>query len=70
MTTATDSRPAEFLTVPEAARLLRVREATVRRLARRGELPALRVGSRWRIPIDSLASAAGSTTRRYQGGRD
>ena len=56
--------PEEFLTVPEAARLLRVSEQTVRRLARRGELPVVRVGAQWRLDRDGLASAAVGTTRK------
>lgn len=45
-----------FLTVPEAAELLRVDVADVHTLIRSGELAALRVGNRgpWRIEADVL----------------
>ena len=56
--TNADSGPAEYLTVAETARLFRVSEVTVRRMARRGELPALRFGAQWRIERDGLASPA------------
>lgn len=38
-----------FLTTAEAAQLLRVNEATIRRRCRNGELPALRDGRGWLI---------------------
>jgi len=66
--TPTTVRLGELLTVSETARLLRIGEATVRRLARRGELPALRVGGQWRIDRDSLAASAGRASRHHQGG--
>lgn len=44
-----------FLTIPEAARLLRVAERTVYTLARRGDLPgAVKVGNQWRIDRETL----------------
>ena len=45
-----------FVTVPEAAELLRVNVAEVHELIRSGELAALRVGNRgpWRIEADVL----------------
>ena len=47
--------PETFLTIPEAARLLRVAERTVYTLARRGELPgAVKVGNQWRIDRQTL----------------
>ena len=38
-----------FLTVDEAADQLRVHPATIRRMIRRGEMPAVRVGRLWRV---------------------
>jgi excisionase family DNA binding protein len=38
-----------FLTPDEVAAMLRVSRDTVRRLLRRGELPAVRVGRSWRV---------------------
>lgn len=43
-----------LLTVKEAAELLSVTEGTVRDMAARGELPALRVGRLWRFPRVAL----------------
>jgi excisionase family DNA binding protein len=64
--TPTSVRLGELLTVSETARLLRVGEATVRRLARRGKLPAIRVGGQWRIDRDGLA-ASGGHNRHHEG---
>lgn len=36
----------EFLTVPEAAKLLRIGENTAYELVRQGRLPAMKVGNR------------------------
>ncbi len=44
----------EVLTTREAAGLLRVHVETIRRLARRGELPAFRVGKDWRFRRKAL----------------
>lgn len=38
-----------FMTTTEAARLLRVKEATIRRRCRNGQLPAMRDGRGWLI---------------------
>ena len=39
----------EYLTAEEAAKYLGIHPSTVRRLARRGELPAFRIGKLWRF---------------------
>ena len=48
------------MTVTDVARLLRIEENTVRALARRGELPAKKLGKHWRFLrqeiLDSLRS--------------
>jgi excisionase family DNA binding protein len=49
-----DSQEREFLTVEEAAELLRVDETTVRRALREGELPGQKIGRVWRIPKADL----------------
>jgi len=47
--------PETFLTIPEAAQLLRVAERTVYTLARRGELPGTaKIGNQWRIDRETL----------------
>lgn len=43
---AADGSQSEFLTIREAANVLRVSQSTVRNAIRRGELPAYRFGSR------------------------
>jgi len=40
---------AEILTVLEVAHFLRVPKSTVYKLARRGQLPARRIGKHWRF---------------------
>ena len=42
----------KFLTVPEAAILLRVHQMTVYRKLKEGKIPACRIGASWRIPSD------------------
>ena len=39
----------EFMTVAEAAALLRIGERTAYKLVRSGRLPAVKVGNQWRI---------------------
>ncbi len=48
----------EFLSVPEAAVLLRIGERTTYKLVRRGELPALKLGGQWRIHRPTLLAWA------------
>jgi len=45
---------SEVLTVREVARYLRLAKATVYKLARAGEIPAVRVGRAWRFPKQLL----------------
>ncbi len=45
---------AELLTVDDAAKILRLRPATVRRMARDGRLPAVRLARGWRFLEDDL----------------
>lgn len=44
----------EFLTIPEAAELLRIGERTTYQLVRDGELPAIKVGGQWRVHRKTL----------------
>ena len=41
----------------ELARIVGLPEASVRRLARKGELPALRFGRLWRFDVDRVMAA-------------
>jgi excisionase family DNA binding protein len=43
-----------FLDVPEAAKLLRIHPKTLQALARKGEVPCLRMGKYWRFRESSL----------------
>ena len=45
---------ANMLSTSEAAEFLRVHVETIRRMARKNELPTYRVGRQWRIPKDAL----------------
>lgn len=51
-----------YLTVDEAARILRVHPETVRRLIRHGDVAAVRVGSLLRIDPSELDRHLASTT--------
>jgi excisionase family DNA binding protein len=44
----------EYLSIPRVARLLRVAEKTVYGLARRGEIPAFKVGGQWRFSRNAI----------------
>src|SRR5262245_55437655 len=48
---------ADVLSTAEAAELLGIPRSTIHYLARRGELPARRVGRRWLFLRDRLAAA-------------
>lgn len=45
-----------FLTVEEAAHLLRLKRSTAYELVRRGEIPAVRLGRFIRVPREALLS--------------
>lgn len=49
-----DSTEDEFLTIDEAAALLRVHPRTIAKLARNGKLPYLRLGNLWRFCRSSV----------------
>ena len=49
-----------FLTNKEVAAILRIHPAVVDRMARRGEIPALKVGKYWRYRKSELAAWKGS----------
>jgi excisionase family DNA binding protein len=48
-----------FLTVPEAAQILRLGRSAAYEAVARGELPAVRFGRRLRVPRHALARLAG-----------
>ena len=55
------ARP-RFLTVAEVADEMRVSRMTVYRLVHSGELPAVRVGKSFRVPVDALRHYLDSST--------
>ena len=44
----------EILTVKEAASVLRTTRQQVRKMIQNGELPAVKVGREWRIPLAGI----------------
>lgn len=43
------SNEDEYLTIEDVAKLLKISEVTIYRMARKGELPAVKFGKVWRI---------------------
>jgi excisionase family DNA binding protein len=57
------SQSHAFLTVAEVANLLRIAPVTVRRLARKGQIPGtLRIGDRWLFSVEELERWVKTTT--------
>jgi excisionase family DNA binding protein len=52
----------EYLTVDEAAAILRVHPVTVRSMFKSGELPGFKAGREWRISKSALAGWADART--------
>ncbi len=47
--------PVEWLSLEETCRYLRVSEATLRRMLRKGHVPgAIKLGGLWRVHLDTL----------------
>ncbi len=44
----------ELLTVQETAKMLRITRKTLYKLIKNGEIPAIRLGTHWRIPKEEL----------------
>lgn len=57
----------ELLTVGEVADRLRVSEGTVYSLLRSGALPAVKIGSQWRVSADRLSLYLTSQTAEAKG---
>lgn len=45
---------SEILTVKEAAQLLKTTRQQIRKMIANEELPAVKVGREWRIPMESI----------------
>ena len=56
-------RAQEFFSAPEAAKLLRMDERTIRKMCTEGEIPATLLRKRWRIPTWWLRQQIGSDDR-------
>ena len=54
MTDKDETTALDFLTVNQAAKVLRVGRRTVYRLVETGKVPAEKVGGQWRIPRTGL----------------
>lgn len=52
---AMDNQKEEFLTVDEAAKRLKVNKVTIYRMARKGQIPAVKFGKVWRISSIKLS---------------
>mgnify|MGYP000897902577 CR=1 FL=1 len=44
----------ELLTVLEAAKLLKIDRKTLYKFIKSGDIPAIRIGTQWRIPVEEL----------------
>lgn len=52
-----------FLTIAEASRFLRISERTCYVLAERGQMPTVKVGGQYRVPVDALNEWLGKSRR-------
>jgi len=60
----------DILDADEVAKLLRLNEQTVKRLANRGELPGFKVGGRWRFKRQDIGDYIEEQKRRYINKKD
>jgi len=44
----------KFLTIKQFAKLVQMNEQTIRKMCRNRELPAIKLGSEWRISVKAL----------------
>lgn len=49
-----------FMTITQAANMVQVDRSTIYRLAKRGEIPAIRVGNVWRVNMEEYLAGGGS----------
>jgi excisionase family DNA binding protein len=62
-----DSEQPTMMTVREVAGYLRMHEMTIYRMARQGEIPAYKVGNRWRFNRNRLQEWLGEREVRRGG---
>ncbi|WP_145218726.1 helix-turn-helix domain-containing protein [Planctomycetes bacterium TBK1r] len=60
MKTETTHSPPALLTVKEVARFLRLSDSGVRKLANKGDIPAVRVGGSLRFRRDAIERLSGT----------
>lgn len=62
----------EFLTIEEAAKILKMHTNTVYKLCREGKLPSVKIGKEWRIDRSRFESflAMGTQNRGFDGGSE
>jgi len=49
----------ELLTTQEALKLLKIDRKTLYKLLQNGDLPAIKLGSQWRIPLEEIEKLVG-----------
>jgi len=54
----------ELLTITEATKMLKLNRTTLYTLIKKGEIPAIRLGSQWRIPKEALEKMISDTNNR------
>lgn len=54
----------ELLTITEATKMLKLNRTTLYTLIKKGEIPAIRLGSQWRIPKEELEKLIGNSTSK------
>ena len=60
----------DILDADEVARLLKINEQTVKRMANRGELPGFRIGNRWRFMRQDILDYIEEQKRKSQTKQD
>ncbi len=54
----------ELLTTQEALELLKIDRKTLYKLLKNGDLPAIKLGSQWRIPKEEIAKLVGKSQNK------
>ena len=49
-----DATPRRIMTAPELAEFLKVRRGTIYRWARKGKIPAFKIGGDWRFDLGAI----------------
>ncbi len=54
----------ELLTTQEALELLKIDRKTLYKLLKNGDLPAIKLGSQWRIPVEEIEKLVGKAQNK------